>query len=101
STPTPAQPSSLDSERAIVGAAKAAIKRGDFADALVQLGQHAARYPTGIMAEDREALRVVTLCRLGRASEAATARTKVLARWPSSMHAARVRAACPDEDGKK
>jgi hypothetical protein len=62
--------------------------------ALAELRRHAQRYPDGVLAEDREALRVVATCRQGLADEAARLRTSFLQRWPSSVHAARVRAAC-------
>lgn len=98
--PKPMRPS-IDSERALIDAINLALGRNDAAEALAQVREHAARFPKGTFTEDREALRVVALCRLGRASEADRARTNFLSRWPSSMHAARVRAACSDDSAAK
>lgn len=100
-TPTPVRPSAIDSERALIDAAQSALREGAADRALALLGEHASRYPRGGMLEDREALRVVVLCRLGRKSESARAREKFLQRWPDSFHGARVRASCSDEPSAK
>lgn len=100
-TPPKAMRPSLDSERALIDAINLALGRNDAAEALAQVREHASRFPKGTFAEDREALRVVALCRLGRAAEAERARKSFLSRWPSSMHTARVRAACSDDSGAK
>jgi hypothetical protein len=42
--------------------------------------------------EERDATRVIALCMLGRASDASI--DSFLARYPSSVHANRVRTAC-------
>ncbi len=88
-------PSSLDRESALIASAQAALKRGDGKTAAAKLAAHARRFPRGIMAEDREALAVIVRCRGGDAS-AKAARNEFLRRWPRSVHAVRVRAACAD-----
>lgn len=88
-------PSALDRESALIAAAQAAMKRGDGKTAAARLAEHARRFPHGIMAEDREALGVIVRCR-GADPNASAARSEFLRRWPSSPHAARVRAACAD-----
>lgn len=92
--PPPAAESSLERERALVAASQAALADGRSTRALDLLDQHARSFPHGVMAEDRDALRVVALCAAGRADDAAEQRTKFFRRWPKSLHASRVRAAC-------
>lgn len=84
----------LRAERALLTAARAALDADDPAAALAALDRHAARFPTGILAEERTATRVRALCAAGRRADADAARDAFLARWPRSVHEARVRAAC-------
>jgi RNA polymerase sigma factor (sigma-70 family) len=45
-------------ERALLEAARAALQRGDAAGALRELSRHAQRFPRGVYAEEREALKI-------------------------------------------
>ncbi|MBX7082024.1 MAG: hypothetical protein K1X88_22650, partial [Nannocystaceae bacterium] len=94
STPRTQNPAALDGEAAMLREANRALTAGDADAALAQLRRHAQRYPDGVLAQDREALRVLATCAKGRADEAARLRDGFLKRWPTSVHAARVRAAC-------
>ncbi|MBK8241175.1 MAG: hypothetical protein IPK74_37135 [Deltaproteobacteria bacterium] len=97
--PEPSPPAAtLDDEAALLRAANRALGAGDTALALARLSEHASRFERGTLAQDRDALRVVVLCRAGRRSDAVAARKRFLERWPQSVHAARVRAACPDPE---
>ena len=94
STPRAAEPAGIDVEAPIIAAALRALKADDPARALALLDGHRKRYPSGVMTEDREALRISALCRTDRAAEAVRLRTTFFQRWPDSTHAARVRAEC-------
>ena len=94
-TPPPiVDASALEREAALVAASQRALAQNRPERALDLLEQHARTFPHGGMAEDRDALRVVALCAAGRTDDAATQRTKFFRRWPKSLHASRVRAAC-------
>jgi hypothetical protein len=60
----------LRQERRLLDLARDAIVRGEPAAALVPTASHAARFPRGMLAEERDALRIRALARLGRADEA-------------------------------
>jgi hypothetical protein len=93
-TAVPAGPTTLDAEADLLRRADAARKSGDAAGGLALLEQHRARYPNGILVEEREAERIVVLCALGRAEEAHAAAARFLRDHPRSPQAARVRASC-------
>lgn len=93
--PEPEPASTLPQEVALLRRAQRAINAERPAEALTILADHAVRFPGGVMAEEREAARVVALCRAGRAAEARAAAARFLRERPSSPLAARVRAACP------
>ncbi len=85
----------LRAEMALIAAARAALQRGQPAQALRSLQQHAESFAQGQMVEDRRALRVEALCALGKPRQAnAEVRTFVEA-FPASAHIARLRALCP------
>ncbi len=86
---TPA--STLEAELALLRAAKAA---GSPTDALVSLEQHRRDFPHGILADERDALRIDSLCALDRRTEARSAAKRFLAERPDSPLRARVRDAC-------
>jgi hypothetical protein len=68
----------------LLGQARAAVLREDFAAALPPLAEHARRFRNGRLAEEREALRVKALAGLGRDHEAARAAAAFEARFPRS-----------------
>lgn len=92
----PAPASSLVLELDLIREAHAAMQSGDAARALVLVDEHARRHPAGALAEEREALRVLALCRLGRAAESRAAADRFLKAFARSPHASRVRATCAE-----
>jgi hypothetical protein len=69
--PEPLRPAeTLGDERALLDQARGAIARSRLAEAQALLVQHAATYPQGTLAEEREALQIRLLVRQGRGSEA-------------------------------
>lgn len=68
----------------LLGRARAAMLREDFAAALPPLAEHARRFKDGGLAEEREALRVKALVGLGRDREAERAAAAFAARFPRS-----------------
>lgn len=94
SSPTPPEPAPFEAEFAIIEQAQAALRAGRAQDALRHLDRHRTEHPRGALVEDREALRVVALCRLQRDDDAGKARDEFLKRWPRSLHVKRVTQAC-------
>lgn len=94
--PKPAPPtvSTLDDETRLVRDADAALRGGDAARALTLLDEHARLFPSGVLAEERAAERVLALCALGRTGEARTAAATFLRDRPLSPLATRVRSSC-------
>jgi hypothetical protein len=86
----------LEAEMRWVRAADAALRSGDAASALGFLNQHAREFPDGVLAEEREGLRVVAACRGGISPDVQRAASRFLQRAPRSLMAGRVRAACPE-----
>ncbi len=64
--------------------ARQAVARRDFAAALAAIAEHQRRFPTGQLAEEREALRVKALLGAGRAAEAQRAGDDFRERFPRS-----------------
>ena len=64
--------------------ARQAVARGDFGSALAAIADHQSQYPSGKLAEEREALRVKALLGLGRTGEAQRAGATFRARFPHS-----------------
>ena len=71
----PAAPerSTLGDEMELVDAARAELRRGDVSSALSRLEVHAARFPSGTLAIERDALRIEALGAQGREAEARAA----------------------------
>ncbi len=87
--------STLTEELALLRDAQRAMQADHPHDALSRLDDHARRFPSGVLEEEREAARVLALCRADRADEARALAERFLRERPSSPHRARVRAACP------
>ena len=90
--PTP--PGHVGEEAALLRKADEALRTGDAKRALELLREHAARFPAGILSEERSAELVTTLCRLGRTSEARREAERFLRVTPSSPLASSVRSSC-------
>ena len=92
STPaTSASASTFDAELQLITAAKSELDRGRPQLAGEWLSEHAERFPTGIFALDREALRILIRC--GQRQDPAVARA-FAAQHPSSPMVERLRRAC-------
>ncbi len=89
-----AGPATVAAEAELLRDADAALKGGDAGRALALLNEHSARFPKGILVEERDAERVVVLCALGRIDEARASAGSFLQSWPMSPLAGRVRASC-------
>jgi outer membrane protein assembly factor BamD (BamD/ComL family) len=77
--------SAHDAEIRLVREAQNAAAAGRFEAALGSLAEHARRFPTGRLIEEREALRIQSLSKLGRTAEARRAAKAFRARFPRSV----------------
>lgn len=92
--PVPSARSTLTSTRSGVDAyalelpvlqpAQRAVARRDFASALAAIAEHQAQFPSGVLAEEREALRVRVFVGLGRMEDARRAAQSFRKRFPKS-----------------
>lgn len=96
-TPSPDPPrvqsASLAEETRLLKRAHAARAAGDPRRALAVLDESLRRFPRGMLAEERAALRAMALCDAGD-REAGPATAAFLRRYPGSALASRVRGAC-------
>ncbi|AKU96086.1 hypothetical protein AKJ09_02750 [Labilithrix luteola] len=91
----------LTAEMALVQSARSQLRNGAPADALATVDRYDARYPKGTFRQETAALRVLSLCDLGRVDEART-RAKAFERtWPKAPMLARVQASCAGDRGAK
>jgi hypothetical protein len=84
----------LQEETRLVRDAHAALARGDAGRALALLDEHARRFPSGMLAEERAAERVFALCRLGRKADAGAEARAFARNFAGSPLARRVESAC-------
>jgi hypothetical protein len=89
----------LAAETALLREAQSALGRGDPLAALGALDAHAARFPAGVLTEERLGARALALCNLGRRAEGAQAASALLERSPTSPLRARIVEACLREPG--
>lgn len=61
------------------------MSRGNATQALEECTQHAARFPTGQLSEERESLAIRALLGLGRRDEALTRAGQFRARYPDGL----------------
>ncbi|WP_438043084.1 hypothetical protein [Sorangium sp. So ce128] len=88
---SPATPTSvLSDELRLIDAARAALTRGDAPLALRLTAEHAARFPGGSLAIERDVLRVDALVAGGHVAEAASQACAFVARSPRSAQAPRM-----------
>lgn len=95
--PRASPPGSIDQELALMFTARKALRDGDAAAALAALDEHAQTFPRGQTIQERESLRVLALCAAGRTDEARATAERFFERWPTSVHAERVRRSCAGE----
>ena len=81
-------------EVALLSKAQAALSRGRPQEALEALAEHAARFPRGVLTEERAATRARTLCALGRRQEAEAELKRIEKLNPASAYLARARESC-------
>jgi TolA-binding protein len=81
----------LGDELRLVDSARASLVEGNASAALSSLDRHAARFPSGTFAMERETLRVSALLALGRKDEAKQIAKAFVVRYPSSAGASNMR----------
>jgi hypothetical protein len=92
--PLPLPPrSTLVDERMLLDRARRQLASDEPARALVFLEQHAQRFGRGELTEEREAMRINVLVRLGRKDEAIAGGEAFARRFPNSIMGASVRSA--------
>jgi hypothetical protein len=95
--PAPAQveaPDFFQEERQLINSADTALRGGRNGQALSLLAEHAARYPNGALAQEREGLRLIARCQGGAKQSTQAAAESFIERAPRSPVAPRVRSAC-------
>lgn len=85
----------LQRELVLLQRARAAMRRGALDDAATALSAHGRAFPTGQLAEDRDAAWVVLRCRRGSKN---TGRGAFEAAHPGSHHLAAIRTACDEKN---
>jgi type IV secretory pathway VirB10-like protein len=85
----------LSQEMALLKRAKLALSGGEARRALRLLDEHAQRFSQGVLAQERQALRVVALCDAGDLARGREEAERFLQEHPRAALAERVRAACP------
>jgi hypothetical protein len=88
--PPPALHPSVQEEARLVGRAREALRGGDAALALQKLEKSRARFPNGALMQEREALAIEALVRLGRRDIAAERAARFVWEFPRSPYSARV-----------
>ena len=91
--------SSLKEETALLGAANAALARGDVKRALSALDDYDRRPGSGVLAEERTVTGILASCAAGHVDTARAEARHFRARWPRSPLAARVDASCAGPAG--
>lgn len=81
----PSQAEPEPEELLLLGEARSAVADHDFAAALVPISEHARRFESGLLTEEREALRVTALSGLGRTVEARHAANAFAREFPHSV----------------
>ncbi|HTM44486.1 MAG TPA: hypothetical protein VL137_05995 [Polyangiaceae bacterium] len=84
----------LGAEADLLKRAQQAINSGDNATALALAQEHAAKYPNGVLVQERIGLQAITLCRTGAHEQGVAAATRFLKANPSSPLSERVRSSC-------
>lgn len=99
-TSSPATPKASTSngplrrESAVITQALRSLREGDADAALRAIDGLGSAQPTGPLAEERLAARVLALCAAGRTEDAKAAAADFLSRFPTSVQANQVRASC-------
>lgn len=83
-------PADPEAEVALVRSAQQALRAGAAARALELAADHARRFPSGLLAQEREVVAIESLARLGRTAEARARADAFRRRWPRSAHVRRL-----------
>ncbi len=83
-----------ESESALLQRAQRALGSSPSA-ALTLAGEHAARYPAGMLAQEREVIAISALVGMGRTGEARSRAAAFLAAHPRSAHRPRIEGLVP------
>jgi hypothetical protein len=92
-----AHESGIEAELLLMRSAYQALRAGQPAQALERLGEHAARFPHGELAESRQVARIMALCQAGRVAAARAEAEQFLQVSPNSPFAGRVRSLCVEQ----
>jgi hypothetical protein len=84
----------LAEDLALLQQARRALQAGDAATALSLLDRPGSPIDAGPLAEEAQLARISALCQLGRTTEAHAATERLLAAWPGSPAAKRLRDGC-------
>jgi hypothetical protein len=93
----PVAPAATEDQSTLLARAWSALSRNDAAEALALLDRDADSHPSGPLSEERDALRVDALRRLGRPDDADRSARAFLAQFPDSIHRALVAPALTKE----
>ena len=96
-----APPAALAAEAALLQRGTADLRRGDLAAALAAASEHEARFPSGALHLERDALRAMALCRSGRMAAGTALARSVIRRAGALPLAARVSRSCAVTDGNR
>jgi hypothetical protein len=88
---------SVASELALLGKARAALRAGDGAKSLALLDEHARHFAGGQLSAERQAVRVLALCSLGRTPEARQVASQFFTQHPHSPLTQRLHSSCAAE----
>ena len=96
----PAQPpaDSLAAETAYLQQVQSALVDHDGPRALTLIAKWRLEFPDGVLKQERQALRAVSLCEAGKTDAGRKASDRFLRRYPKSALAERVRGACKKKD---
>jgi hypothetical protein len=83
--PVPAEDEALARERRLLENARGALRQARHQDALNVLDTHAQEFPKGQLAEERQALQVLTLHRSGQTLDAQTRARDFVKSYPASL----------------
>lgn len=92
-----AEVDTLAQERRLISDAQAALQRHDLAATHAHLDEHARRFAQGVLADEREVLRVLVLCDEDRRPEALAVAQALLATRGAGLSLPRLRGACIGE----
>jgi hypothetical protein len=87
-------PETFEEETQALREAVSALRGGHPETVLPALAAQDAKYPHGVLGEERAVARIEALCALGRTREANALASRFLAQHPRSLQAVRVRASC-------